>query len=176
VLLTAAMVNAAAGLATTARPIWITTGAQTVEPDWYVLPDLVENGTAAAVALAALVPLLGIGLLLPPERRTRRGWAVAWVATACVSCYASYFVMIIDLSSTNWSLGSREVGASSVPAGPGAGITGLLVLAIFLPMVVSTRVAFTDAAARKADGPDSGHALGEQVPPDDTSPGERWRG
>jgi hypothetical protein len=172
VLLTAAMVNAAAGLAATARPIWITTGPQTVGPDWYVLPDLAENATAAAVALAALVPLLGIGLLLPPERRTRRGWAVAWVATACVSCYASYFVMIVDLStSTSWSLGSGEVGsASSPPAGLGAGISGLLVLAIFLPMVVSTRVAFADAAARKTAGPDPGNALGVQVPPDDVLP------
>lgn len=187
VLLTATMVNAAAGLAATVRPIWITTGPQTVEPDWYVLPDLVKNETASAVALAALVPLLGIGLLLPPERRTRRGWAVAWAATACVFCYASYGVMMVELSSANWSLGSGEVGGvSPLPAGPGAGITGLLVLAIFLPLVASTRVAFADAAARKqarwtipaarpmdhrnAAGSDPGHAFGEQVPPDDVLP------
>jgi hypothetical protein len=186
VLLTAAIVNVVAGVSASPTSIWVTTGPQTVEADWYRLSDLFKNETVSAVVLGALVPLLGIGLLLPPQRLARRGWAVAWAATACVCCYASNIAVMIDLAFTNWSPISGEVKDAPPLIAPGAGITGLLLLVIFLPLIVSVRVAFADAAARRktkgavptgdhsehrsAPGSAGVHAFGEHVPPDDVRP------
>ena len=163
VLLIATMVTIVAALTTSTVPRWVTTGPGAAQRDWIGVLE-VPDVRLAVVTLAVLVPIIGAGLLRP--RRT------AWSVIACISCYAAYFVVIIDSS-------------AGLPLYPdkasdwGAGVTGLFILAVFLPMVAVTRVVCADAvAARRArptttrlePGPVPDDIVVPELVPDDPPP------
>ncbi|MET0492419.1 MAG: hypothetical protein ABW000_04735 [Actinoplanes sp.] len=148
VLLIATMVTIVAALTTSAVPRWVTTGPATAERDWIgvlELPDL----RLAVVTLAVLVPIIGAGLLRP-----RR---IVWSVIACIASYAAYFIVIVDSSSGLPLYPDEATDTSALPTDWGAGVTGLFILVVFLPMVAVTRVVCADAAAaRRARPPTTG--------------------
>lgn len=162
VLLTAAMVSAVTALTTTTVTVWVTTGPQTARRDWTWMPALLAAAKPTVVVLAVMVPILAVGLLLRPGGRLPRAWRVTWATAACLYCYGSFFVILIDTAS-GFPLHPHDTATVAAPPTHwGVGLTELFALPALLPLVVMIRVVCADArvvkrAAAVAGGSSTGH-------------------